>query len=177
MIHIIEIDVPNKKHWGSVITKDIVLPSKIHRIRGILGNVLIGDSTYFERLYSRVYSSSSQSVVYSVESPISVQIGTFSLTLNNSTIICANTPLCAIAELHKSGYKHNLSSIDNINVEMGSMARVLIEEKHLSPFIDDEYFETIDSTTRDQIKTAYFGSTTVPTLTNSYKVKIYIDYD
>lgn len=175
MIHIIDIPVSAKTHWGDVITKDIVLPAKIHHIRGIMGNVLIDTNTYFERLYTS--QQENNTMVYYVENPISVQVGTFSLSINNSIIIGSDIALCAVNELRKSGYKHNLVKTDNIAIDSGSMARIEIEETLLSPFIQEGYFDNFTSTTKTKIIQAYFGTDEIPTLTNGYTVKIYIDYD
>ncbi len=186
MIHIISIPVANKAHWGDVITKDIVLPAKIHHIRGIMGNVLLGKNTYFERLLITTQETNNgikEDKTYA-ENPLSVQIGTFSLSINNSVVVGSDIALCTINELHKSGYKHNLVRTDNIAIDAGSMARIEIEETLLSPFITTSYFDTynilgnVRLTEEGKKKArAYFGEETLPTLTNDYIVKIYIDYD
>lgn len=136
MIYIIDITIPTHQKYGSVYTTEVALPSKIHRIRGVLGSVTLGSDTAL--------------TLTSDNEPESVQPAVFSLSVNNTDVICANTPLCVINNLRKSGYKHNLTHIDNISVIGGSLARIVIEERHYTPF---------------------------STETNEYTAKIYLDYD
>ena len=174
MIYTIEIAVPNKERWGEVITHDFVMPSCIHHIRGILGNVLLREETYFKRL------EASKGGDIEVLNPYSVQIGVFSLSLSNTNIVGANMPLCAIAELRKSGYKHNLVKTDRIAVSTGELARIVIEEQHKSPFVDNAHFFSNKGEFKSKIAEAYLGvskESDMPILTNSYTAKIYIDYD
>ncbi|MBE6341455.1 MAG: hypothetical protein E7069_12095 [Bacteroidales bacterium] len=174
MIYTIEIDVPNKERWGEVITYDFVMPSNIHHIRGVLGNVLLREKTYFKRLQAIEKGE------LEVHNPYSVQIGVFSISLGNTNIVSANVPLCAIAELRKSGYKHNLVKTDRISVPTGELARIVIEEQHKTPFVGKQLFYKSDGEFYSKLAKAYFDTdkeSEMPVFTNSYTAKIYIDYD
>lgn len=178
MIHIIEMPIAAKTDFGKTYSKDVALPSKIHRIRGVLANALLGPNTYFEKLL-KISKGHCDAL-----NAISVQVATFSLSLNNSTIVAANAPVCAVNELRKNGYKHNLTPVDGIIVPSGTFARIVVEEKNKSPFMSRDKFSreylggNYASIPMSEIKKCYFGEEVIPaSLSNDYKVKIYIDYD
>ena len=194
MIHIIDIKIPNRTKWGDVFTKDIPLPAKINKIRGVMANVILGSTTYMERL---VYAREGDIVV---ENAMSVQVGVFNISVNNTGIISTNTPLCAINELRNPTYNHNLMSIDEgLKLRGGSMARIVVEEKQISPFVTyDKIKELADELmSNPYVYVKYQGNKGAvlaeliriynPSFvnvggynlhtTNDYIIKIYIDYD
>ena len=156
MLHIIDINIPDHTLWGRTFTQDVALPAKIHHIRGVLGSVL-------PDLNSQVKHDKEGEVE-------AAQIASFSLALNNTNVIVANSPLSVIYELRKNSYKHNVTHIDNIAITGGSLARVIIEEKHHLPFLTREEYDAMS----ENDKKVYQN---FDKFTNGYTVKIFLDYD
>ena len=78
-------------------------------------------------------------------------------------------PANMIAEMRNTSYSQNLRMLSApIEVESGSMMRVMMEEKLVSPFV------TEDDMMNEHAQEVY-GHPAV--LSNGYTIKLYIDYE
>lgn len=119
-----------------------------------MGNVILGSNTYCRQnpkigsqyIINNSYpfgidGGDSYKWYDSLEILSSTQIGVYSASLNGSDIVGTSIPLNMVAELRKSGYKHNLTKVDNVCVGAGSTLRVVLEEKSESPFVSKQFLQ------------------------------------
>lgn len=193
MIYVAQIEIPHRTVWGNAHSLELLLPSRIHNIRGYLVNAVLKTTTQLKRCYSSQFKTDTngQIITESVaitenisyqrpqtsqilrRQPISSQIGVVSLSLNNTQIIADSTPLCVTQHLNKQGIVPNLITLSEPeSVRSGSFLRIIIEEQQLSPFLTQDEWANLSA----DLKMAYMGNIeTKPT--NSYTAKIYLNYD
>lgn len=197
MIYIHEIDIDDKSVWGGVAEDNFILPGKIRKIKGVLANVIPHHDTYPKRLIkdTTTYTDEDGNIAnpdsppdkydangnnygpqeltkhpsYIVGGYSSVQIGAITLSINDDTCVIAGMPANMIAEMRNTSYSQNLRMLSApIEVESGSMMRVMMEEKLVSPFV------TEDDMMNEHAQEVY-GHPAV--LSNGYTIKLYIDYE
>lgn len=183
MIWLSEIKIGNRASFGGVFQNSIVLPSKISKIKAF--------AVYAEADSTSVFKEVEESVILrepiigikkTVSRPslnkktlrgiVTPQIATLSITLNSTNVVLSNVPVCDINNLNKPSFNANKIGLQEIlEVPKGSVLNILIEEKDLSPFVDNDYVKKI--TSNGKINNPY------PEVeyTNSYSVKICVEYD
>lgn len=149
MLHIVEIQVPNRKKFGGVFQNEFSLPSKMGRIDGICVNVAPDFCSRFKK-----------------ENGIekTLQTGTVSVSLNNTDVISASVKAACLAKMPTNSLNKNIIRFEPREVQSGSLLRVIYEEVFFTPFVKagDPYLND------------YFQPDEVPT--NGYTVKVYINY-
>lgn len=193
MIYVAQLEIPHRTVWGNAHNLELLLPSRIHNIRGYLVNAVLKTTTKLKRCYLSEFKTDSNGQILTESvaitdnisyqrpqtaqmlrrQPISSQIGVVSLSLNNTQIIADSTPLCVIQHLNKQGIVPNLITLSEPeSVRGGSFLRIIIEEQQLSPFLTQNEWAELSA----DLKMAYMGNAeTKPT--NSYTAKIYLNYD
>jgi hypothetical protein len=141
MFHVMEMAVGDRKKWGGVHSLDAVLPSKIHRIKGVLANVvpdngvlLSGTGTivkgeqYDETgLYDYNFSESGK--------PKVTQVGVASLAIDGVLIIAEAVPAYTCKAMRGSTMTDCLRSIEPVSIPQGAVVRLTMEETLNDPFV------------------------------------------
>lgn len=179
MIYMTEIDVPARARWGDVFSKDIVLPSKIYRLRGVLANAVADFETltivedeagyaeehrvelatdtmsYSQKLYTATgFYSEKEKDTQTTTRPHTMQCGVVAAAVNEHYVL-AELPVRFTGKTHNSHWNKNLLTFDEKTlVRPGSTLRLTYQERLFSPFKAD----------------ALLGG--IP----AYRVKFYIDY-
>lgn len=159
MLHIVELNIANKADWGRCYQTEIVLPSKIRRIKSVFANAVLGEDSLLKRLII-------DDVAYDY---ISAQIANISVVLNNTNIVLNSAPLFATSVLKKSGVNNSRIELPKaIDVLNGSTLRLVVEEKEKTPFEMNADAITAIKNSDLSVKTEEPK--------NDYKVKLYIEY-
>lgn len=172
MIYIAELTIDNREIWGNATHIDIPLPSRIRHIKGYMANII---PTEYTILNADIDIDDTSNSINSIQYKC-VPIGSISLCINNTNVIASNCPAYILSLLNKcSTYSRNIVKLQKkISIASGSILRVCYEERLYNPFVDNN----IDSELAKKIKLAHFPHLEkIPLLTNSYTLKIYIDYD
>ena len=149
MLHIIEIQVPDRKKFGGVFQSEFALPSKMGKINGICVNVATDFCSRFKKENGTEKT---------------LQTGTVSVSLNNTEVISSSVKAACLAKMPTNSLNKNIVRFDPREVKSGSLLRVIYEETLFSPFVkaDDPYLSD------------YFQPDETPT--NGYRVKFYVNY-
>jgi len=149
MLHIVEIQVPNRKKFGGVFQSEFSLPSKMGKINGICVNVVPDFCSRFKK------ENGMEKIL---------QTGTVSVSVNNIDVISSSVKAACLAKMPMNSLNKNIVRFDSYEVKSGSLLRVIYEETLFTPFVkaDDPYLND------------YFQADETPT--NSYTVKIYVNY-
>lgn len=149
MLHIVEIQVPNRKKFGGVFQSEFSLPSKMGKINGICVNVVPNACTRFKKENGMEKT---------------LQTGTVSVSINNIDVISSSVKAACLAKMPTNSLNKNMVCFDLRTVKSGSLLRIIYEEVLFTPFVKAD-----DPNLND-----YFQPNEVPT--NGYTVKIYINY-
>ena len=152
MIQVFKIQIPNRKKFGGAFQQDFVLPSRMCKITGVAVNVLPGYYSRFKRENNTIKS---------------VQVGTVSVSVNNTDVVFSSVPAMCLAKLPSNNAltQNTTKLLTPYTLRSGSQMRIILEETLLTPFVKakDPYFED------------YFHPDDTPT--NSYQIKVYIHYN
>lgn len=162
-LHIISIPVTGHGGlWGKRLSRDFTLPSKVHRLRGVVANVTVGEGVEFAR--HKVFESNSQS--YTLGAVISPLVGSFSLAVNGTGVAFADVQVNALSVFdHCSTFNQSLFSLQSpVTLPSGVSVRVSFAERLECPFVD----------TTDEAELTKYG---LAAASLDYTIKIYIDYD
>lgn len=166
MIYVIDMTRKNDGVWGSVITQEFAVPSRMHRIRGIVGNVTLAEKNSWRALWSKSGEE------YEVHGISQTQLGTFSISLDGTGILVADAPIHGLSLLRKSSMRRNMIRFDKaISVKSGSRMRLILDECYSSPFTLPSDVANTDGSI-DREKEAAIGKAGI-----GYRARIYIDYD
>lgn len=171
MIYIAELTIDNREVWGNAIHFDIPIPSRIRHIRGYMANIVPSEHSI---LKADIVINDTTNEIDTINYKC-VPIGSISLSLNNTDVISSNSPAYILSHRNISSYNRNKEIFDKpIPVMSGSVLRVCYEERQHNPFRSNN----LDEETAIIVKKAHFSHLEdLPDLTNSYTLKIYIDYD
>lgn len=160
MIYISEIVVNTKTRWGDVYSDEFILPAKVKKIKAICVNVVpISDTSELSRITYQNKSGKDVNGEY-----ISTQIGAISASLNNTQILVDSIPLCVTSLLKHTNWSANKITLhEPIEVQDGSIIRLIVEEKLNCPFASVKKYD-LDNKEYEERDTGY-------------KVKFYIEYD
>ncbi len=170
MLWVTDIKIANRESFGGVFQSSIVLPSKIARIKSLVVYAILDDTTILKQAEELINNELLKRKV--LRGVISPQIATLSMTLNNTQVIAANTPVCDIHNLDDKTFSVNKVQMqESVNVPQGSVMNILVEEKMNTPFVDKNYIKQI--TNKGKTNNPY------PNVeyTNSYTIKICVEYD
>ncbi len=179
MIYVTEIEVPARARWGDVFSREVVLPSKIYRVRGVMANAVadfetltvVEDGagnpeehrvelatdkmTYSQKLFTAVgFYGEKESETQTLTRPHTMQCGLVSAAVNEHFVL-ADLPVRLTGRTHNSHWNKNLLTFgEKMLVRPGSTLRLTYQERLFSPFKAD----------------ALLGGNP------AYRVKFYIDY-
>lgn len=147
MLHILKIDIEDRKRWGGIFQEDFALPSRIRKIRGFVVNVDEADTSRFRA--SKGF-----------------QTANVAISLNNTEVLTASTPAVSLSHtVANTVSKNKVTLSKQMDVPNGSVIRIIVDEVSKCPFV-----KATDSDVDD-----YFTSGEQPT--NSYTIKVYLIYD
>lgn len=124
MLYVARIDVPSRKVWGGVFQTELVIPSKVNKIRSICA-VAIPQATYLSRSEDTDRSDVADSA----------QVGCVSVSIGNTNVIIDSLPIYVNAELENNSYNSlKMELSEPAKLDDGALLRTIVEESRISPF-------------------------------------------
>ncbi len=147
MLYIFSIPVSKRDVWGGVFQTETILPSNVRNVRAVCANA-VPEGSY---TMNRRSVEDSYGTVYLDEKSQSAQVGSVSISIGGTQIVCNSTPIYITSLLDKDSYVCNRLEMegDGVSISDGALMRVICEETNESPF--ESY--------------------------NGYTIKIYVEYD
>ncbi len=212
-LHIMNVSVPaHGELWGRAWTQDFTLPSKVRRINGVMGCVTCAENTFLERRMTRDalkksdypaldladagarndYAQDGKPTLTNRKleaTPRTTLIGSFSLCLNGTGVVCADVAAHALAKrrLH-STLSQNMLRLDAPIYVTTTTARISFSETETCPFLAP--VEAVSANwaasagNSDKLKDnivpliwQYWEARSGVRPTYDYSLKIYLDYD
>lgn len=179
MLHVIELHIADHANWGQTIARDVVLPSRINRIKSLFASAQMGRFSFI--IPTIVAKIDEQDTGTFFDNPFNMPafdplIGSLSVSVNNSDIIAEDLPIYAQAKMKSSIKRNHIVLETPYMVRTGSTMRVIMEEKLANPFYNKNLL-LYSNDVRGALVQYQDPNADTHEVENDYTVKLYIEYD